>query len=59
MGSRQFNFQQNKKRSSAESIRKKYHSPKFIEYGDLRDLSKGQWAYTYKEGVYQDFKSTS
>ena len=34
---------------------KKYSSPKLTSFGDLRDVSKGQAAYSAEEGAYQEF----
>jgi hypothetical protein len=38
---------------------KVYTTPKLTEFGDLRDVSKGTYAYSLEEGVYQEMNPPS
>lgn len=38
---------------------KKYSAPKLNSYGGLREVSKGQAAYSLNEGFFQDFANPS
>jgi len=40
---------------SQSQTAKPYSSPIFKSFGDLRDLSKGQLAFSFMEGFFQDF----
>ncbi len=31
-----------------------YHTPELKQYGDLRELSKGQYAFSIAEGIYEE-----
>jgi len=49
-----------KKYSAMQDVKKKsYTPPKLKQYGDLRDLSKGQIAYSAEEGPYQEMNPRS
>lgn len=38
---------------------KVYTTPKLTEFGDLRDVSKGGYAYNFEEGAYQEMNPPS
>lgn len=42
-----------------EFEKKRYLQPKLKQYGDLRDLLKGQVAYSLQEGAYQEMNPPS
>lgn len=40
-------------------LTKSYGTPTLTKYGDLRDLSKGQYAFSMVEGTYQEMNPPS
>ena len=38
---------------------RRYTTPRLTQFGDLRDVSKGGYAYNFEEGVYQEMNPPS
>lgn len=38
---------------------RRYTTPRLTQFGDLRDVSKGQYAYSLEEGAYEEMNPPS
>ena len=50
---------QPRKSYETPKLTKSYGTPTLTKYGDLRDLSKGQYAFSMVEGTYQEMNPPS